>query len=381
MGISVGVIGLGQFGAHFVSLFKHHPLVDRLALCDVRADRLAEVAARHGITETYASLDDICRSDIQALAIITQPWLHAPQAVQAMRAGKHVYSAVPIMFLPSGDEMLDWCDRIIQTSRQTGLRYMMGETSFYRPQAMYCRRQAAAGAFGHFVLAEGSYFHDVDLPNSNLRAVGKARWGDKWSDAKRGDIPMHYPTHSFGGFLSVMPDARVTKVSCCGFRMPGDDWHVRGTEMDSDIGSETAMCYLSNGAAARVCEFRRIGHPGYEGFNLYGTEGSFVETPGGNFWLTKTQKTPLDAQTMRDPLPPDVDAACQAGDAKNPYGGHGGSHAYLVHEFVSALAENRQPAVNAWVAARYFAPGVIAHKSALKDGELLPVPDWGDAPS
>jgi hypothetical protein len=52
-----------------------------------------------------------------------------------------------------------------------------------------------------------------------------------------------------------------------------------------------------------------------------------------------------------------------------------------VHEFVEAAAENRQPAINAWEAARYMAMGVMAHKSALKDGETLSVPDWGDAPA
>jgi hypothetical protein len=44
------------------------------------------------------------------------------------------------------------------------------------------------------------------------------------------------------------------------------------------------------------------------------------------------------------------------------------------------VAEDRVPAINAWEAARYMAMGVMAHKSALKDGELLDVPDWGDAP-
>jgi hypothetical protein len=61
-------------------------------------------------------------------------------------------------------------------------------------------------------------------------------------------------------------------------------------------------------------------------------------------------------------------------------GGHGGSHAYLVHEFVSACSEGRAPAINAWEAVRYMAAGVTAHKSALRGGELLKVPDWGDAP-
>ena len=61
--------------------------------------------------------------------------------------------------------------------------------------------------------------------------------------------------------------------------------------------------------------------------------------------------------------------------------GHGGSHPYLVHEFVDAVANHRQPLTNIWEAARYMAMGVTAHQSALQGGERLPVPDWGDAPA
>ena len=84
---------------------------------------------------------------------------------------------------------------------------------------------------------------------------------------------------------------------------------------------------------------------------------------------------------MRDPLPVDVLEAFRAahGD-EGAYGGHGGSHAYLAHEFVDAIAHNRRPAIHAWEAVRYMAPGVLAHRSALRDGEVLPVPDWGDPP-
>ena len=90
---------------------------------------------------------------------------------------------------------------------------------------------------------------------------------------------------------------------------------------------------------------------------------------------------PLSIEEMRDSLPPEVvDAfSAQIGE-KGVYGGHGGSHAHLVHEFVSSIAEDRQPAINAWEAVRYMACGATAHKSALADGEMLSVPDWGDAP-
>jgi hypothetical protein len=52
-----------------------------------------------------------------------------------------------------------------------------------------------------------------------------------------------------------------------------------------------------------------------------------------------------------------------------------------VHEFIDAVAHRRQPAINIWEAARYMIMGVMAHQSALKDGERLDVPDWGDAPA
>ena len=84
---------------------------------------------------------------------------------------------------------------------------------------------------------------------------------------------------------------------------------------------------------------------------------------------------------MREALPPEVAAAWREGDGTSvAYGGHGGSHAYLAHEFVDAVAHNRIPAINVWEAARYVAAGVMAHQSCLRDGELLDVPDWGDAP-
>ncbi len=383
MGIGIGMVGMGAFGREFVRLFRDHPLVDRLALCDLDSDRLCKASRDFQVAETYDSLDAICASDLDALVIITQHWMHAPQAIQALQAGKHVYSAVPIISLSDGDQMLDWCDKLIDTCRKTGLYYMMGETSHYRPQAMYCRRRAAEGAFGEFALAEGAYFHDLDLPNSSLREVAKRRWGKDWNISRSGGAPMHYPTHSLGGFLSVM-DARVTEVSAMGYRFPNDDWWRKDTTSGDLFSNETALLRLSNGAVARICEYRRIGHIGYEGFSLYGTEGSFREGIDGNHWVTRTDTTPVTVETMRDPLPPPVEQAWRKtasgkGD-KDVYGGHGGSHAYLVHEFVSAVSEGRQPAVNAWQAVRYFAPGVVAHRSAMKDGEVLKVPDWGEPP-
>ena len=47
---------------------------------------------------------------------------------------------------------------------------------------------------------------------------------------------------------------------------------------------------------------------------------------------------------------------------------------------MDSVARGRMPRTNVWEAARYMAPGLVAHKSVLRGGELLEVPDWGDAP-
>jgi len=387
MGISIGLVGLGEFGRSFADLFKRHPLVDRVGLCDLEPDRIATWAEREDWqdkfdpSDAYASLDDICASDLDALVIITQHWLHAPQCVQAMESGKHVYSAVPVISVPDADEILDWCDRLVETSRRTGMHYMLGETTIYRPETMFCRRMAAEGAFGLFVHAEGQYFHDVDDPGCNLRDVMKhrttGRAGEEWraiskAYADRGvvDGPMHYPTHSVSGPVSVMR-AHMTKVVAYAQYDQTGDPHFADSTMN-----EVAFFHMSNGATCRIAECRRIGHAGEETFRVFGTQGSYREES----WVTKDGWRKLSVEEMRDPLPPEVAHAFGADESSDAYGGHGGSHAYLVHEFVDAVAHDRTPEINVCQAARYMAPGAVAHKSALLGGELLDVPDWGDAP-
>ena len=69
--------------------------------------------------------------------------------------------------------------------------------------------------------------------------------------------------------------------------------------------------------------------------------------------------------TKRPPLPPGV-----AG------GGHGGSHGYLMNEFVTAILHDRKPLVHVAMALNLTAAGIVAHQSALKNGELMKIPQY-----
>ena len=188
---------------------------------------------------------------------------------------------------------------------------------------------------------------------------------------------MTYPTHSTSGPISVM-NAHALKVCAFGHEPYTDDPYFH----DNAFSNVTALYTMTNGSHLRICEYRELAYPKSnlfetEIFRIFGTKGVFRE----NHWADGSSWTELTIDDMRQPLPPEVAEAYGGGKGESPaYGGHGGSHAYLVHEFVDAVACQRRPAIHVWEAARYMAAGIAAHKSALREGEVLDVPDWGDPP-
>lgn len=120
---------------------------------------------------------------------------------------------------------------------------MLAETTYYRPETMFCRKKAAEGAFGQFVYAEGEYFHDM---SHGLYEVLRNRWGAEFGPDKTGDPPMFYPTHSTSGIISVMK-ARMVEVSAMGYVQPNDDWFRTDTIWRNPFCNQVALFRMSNG--------------------------------------------------------------------------------------------------------------------------------------
>src|SRR6476620_5674665 len=113
MTFSLGILGAGQFSGQFAKLFNAHPLVGDVHVTDVVPARASTLVRREGLAGTYPSFEAMLASDLDAIAIFTQRWTHGPLVVQALRAGKHVYSAVPMAM--SEAEIAE----IIDTVRET----------------------------------------------------------------------------------------------------------------------------------------------------------------------------------------------------------------------------------------------------------------------
>ena len=142
-------------------------------------------------------------------------------------------------------------------------------------------------------------------------------------------------------------------------------------------------------ASSRVAVFWHVAAGGTERAQFLGDRASyFMERPDGQpnmiARIVKDGKTVLDENGY-----PQGDVKIEPFRQPNHWerlpeplrvaSGHGGSHTFLTHEFIRAIVEDRHPAVNVWEAIAYTLPGIVAHQSALKGGELLKIKNYGRA--
>jgi predicted dehydrogenase len=395
--LRVCFIGCGEFAANFVPLFKAHPLVEKVYVCDLIRERAQDYSARFGV-ETIDSFEEALKSpSVNTVAIFAQRHLHGPLVKKALLAGKHVYSAVPMA------SRVDECQEIVELVKKTGLTYMMGETCIYYPCSMFCKERYESGEMGKFVYAEAQYHHDISHFPKNFRADTRSA----------GVPPFYYPTHSTAMVLHAV-GAHVTKVVAMGYQDQEDDGLFRKgvNQWDNVYSDEFSLMQLSNGGTARINECRRIGYKAPSSYinGFYGTKGAY-QFSNAQHILTHLTKEGVDFQDVSALVNPrgmeehrgDADFKTQVAnhgwqwDLFSPVqdarvamlpesfkglpNGHMASHQLLVDDFCTAVFFEKLPTVSAWDAARYTIPGLLAHESILKGSLPIEVPDCGDAPT
>lgn len=338
--LRVGIVGYGvcRFGAAFS--FQDHPNVEVVAVSDLVPAQCAELARACRCSQTYPSLEELVKDDrIEAVFVATDAPSHARHCIEVLRHGKHVASAVPAMFgsLEEGDQLL-------AAVRSSGRKYMMFETSCYHADLHAMRVLHQSGGLGDIVYSEGEYYHYMEQPIPSFR------------DWRVGLPPQWYPTHSNAYHLGVTLGS-FTEVSCLG--MPSRIGHLQpaNNRYQNPFGTEIALFRTREGGMSRMAvSWDTPGDEGERG-RVRGRRGAFH-----NQYQGLEKQLP---DTRRPPLPPKVEA-----------GGHGGSHGYLMNEFVTAILEDRQPLVNIALALNLTAAGIVAHQSALKGGEWLRIPQY-----
>lgn len=366
---NAAIVGLG-FGAEFIPIYQRHPRANMYAICQRDRKKLDAVGDAFGVGRRYTSYADLLRDkDVDFVHINTPIPDHAAMTLAALEAGKHVACTVPMA------TSVDDCRKIVELSARKGKKYMMMETVVYSREFLYLQELHRKGELGKLQFLQASHQQDMD------------GWPGYWP----GLPPMHYATHCVGPVLGL-PRADAEVVSCFGSGTIREEMiPIYG----SPFAVETAHLKLrGTDLSARIIRsLFDVARQYRESIDVYGSKKAF-EWPlvEGEDAVLHTAKRPEHEIPERVKVP---DYAHLLPEGIRPFttkgvydmaenehlsftqgGGHGGSHPHLVHEFLMALAEDREPWPNAKQSANWTCVGILAHESALAGGELKRLPEW-----
>jgi predicted dehydrogenase len=354
--IRVGVIGVGR-GQSFTRGATDLVGMKLVAICDTWKERLDPVGKQYQVS-TYTDYDKFLEHDMDAVVLANFFHEHAPFAIKALKAGKHVMSECTCnSTLAEGVELC-------RTVEKTGLTYMLAENYPYTAFNMEMRRVYRTGEIGEATYADGEYNHPMNPQGRMSIAPGVNHWRN-WLPST------YYCTHALAPLMYIT-DTLPTKVNGLSILCPGiDDQTARRADPGSVI-----LCRMDNGAVFRLFGLILPGHSNW--YRIHGSKGAMELARGPGYfgpgqvrvWHEDWDVKPgtLLERTYLPDWPEYGDLARQAG--------HGGGDFWTNFEFSRAIKTGRPPFLDVYRGVAMSSVGILAWKSALEEGRPFDMPDF-----
>ncbi|HHU83885.1 MAG TPA: GNAT family N-acetyltransferase [Clostridiales bacterium] len=362
--VKFGVFGAGR-GSCMINYCKEFDNAEVVAICDFREKALS--SHREALKDTnckfFTDFDEFIKTDMDCVVLANYANEHAPYAVKAMKAGKHVLSEVlPVQNMKEAVEL-------IETVEETGLVYGYAENYAFMPAPKRMRELYREGKLGRFEYGEGEYMHNCE-PGWHRYTQGgdPTHWRNTMS-------AFYYCTHSLGPLIHIVGE-RPVRVS--GFEVPFNNRMWRMGAKAAPIGIE--MVTLENGGVIK--SLHGVG-PAKNSiwYSIYGSKGRMessreddgnnggvrhlyvnCDTEEGENWGKFEEYDPKDAMSEL------------AGDS-----GHGGSDFYIMYNMVQRIRGNKNAdIIDVYEALDMFLPGYFALLSALDGGKPYDIPNLRD---
>jgi len=225
--MKICVAGQGAFGIKHIEAIRNIPGIEVVTLAGGSLDSTREVASKFGIPHWSTDLGEcLAQPGVEAAILATPTQMHAKQAVQCMRAGKHVQVEIPMADSVAGAEM------IVKVQKETGLVAMAGHTRRFNPSHQYIHKKIVAGELKVLQMDVQTYF----FRRTNMNALGKPR---SWTD----HLLWHHACHT----VDLFAYQAGQNVSRC-FALQGPSHPDLKIAMDMSIGMQVpsgAICTLS----------------------------------------------------------------------------------------------------------------------------------------
>ena len=168
--LRVAVVGVGAAAqvSHIPALKKGDG-VELVALCDPDEEKAARVAQRYGVPQTVERIDDLLKDDaLDALVICTPNYLHAPMAIAALQAGKHVMVERPLARNAAEAE------KMVQAAKKADRVLMCALSHRFRADSQILKKFVDGRELGRVFYAKAGWLRQ------------RANWKpEDWRDKKR----------------------------------------------------------------------------------------------------------------------------------------------------------------------------------------------------
>lgn len=287
--LRVGIIGVGGIAqAHMQGYAKLKDKVELVAFCDTILERAEKGAKEFGSTKAKCFTDYremLEMKELDAVDICTPNKFHAPIAIDALKAGKHVYCEKPMAMNTEEAEAM------VRTAKETGKKLSVGYPSRFSDDAQLLKEMISAGELGEIYYAEASA----------IRRRGVPTWGVFLSKELQGGGPLiDIATHILDLILWLMGDyskpvavlgSAYKKIAPLGGYNIWGPWDPEKFEVED---SAFGMVKLESGATVVVKSSWALNteepHPSY----LCGTKGGAVLGAGSTKVFTEAHNRLID---------------------------------------------------------------------------------------
>jgi len=353
--IRVGVVGVGR-GLSFARGASEAVGMELVALCDIWQERLEEVGRQLGVA-TYTDFDRFLEHDMEAVILANYFHQHAPLAIKALAAGKHVMSET--MACKTLAEGVALCRAV----EQSGCIYMFAENYPYSAANQELRRLYQAGEIGLIRYAEGEYNHPMEENQRLAISPGLQHWRN-WLP------PTYYCSHALAPLMYIT-DAWPVSVNA--LSIVEERTQSPRTVKVSDVGC-VILVRTDNGAVLRIwgLMLSSIHRIKYE---LHGDRGYMATAEPDHWAYVRIHHEPWlcpegqEAERIYAPdWPEHGELARQAG--------HGGGDFWMNYHFSQAIRTGTPPYLDVYRGTAMAAVGILGWRSCLEEGKLFRLPDF-----
>ena len=225
--MKVCVAGQGAFGQKHLAGLSRIDGVEVVSLAGGSPETTEAVAKKFGIPHWTTNLSEsLEQPGVQAAILASPTQMHANQAEQCMRAGKHVEVEIPMA------ENLADSQKLLRVQQETGLIAMAGHTRRFNPSHQWLHKRFESGELKIQQMDVQTYF----FRRTNMNAAGQPR---SWTD----HLLWHHACHTVDLF-----QYQTGEVASEVFALQGPKHPELGIAMDMNIGMKVAsgaICTLS----------------------------------------------------------------------------------------------------------------------------------------